>query len=73
MLKILVQLIDEGCICLPVKVSQLKKEFLVEEKVVEIPQHLKQKITDEIIATLRGLDDNSNAAMQRGECTFISS
>nr|GMD89011.1 uncharacterized protein LOC109169675 [Ipomoea batatas] len=46
-------------------VSQLKKEFLVEEKVVEVPQPLKRKITDELLATLRGLDGNANTTMQR--------
>ncbi|VFQ99113.1 unnamed protein product [Cuscuta campestris] len=46
-------------------VSHLKKEFLTEEKVVEVPKPLKLKITDEILSILRGLDDITNATLQR--------
>ncbi|CAH9054079.1 unnamed protein product [Cuscuta europaea] len=46
-------------------VSQLKKQFLTEEKAVEIPQPLKLKITDEILAILKSLNGNTNASVQR--------
>ncbi|KAJ8531947.1 hypothetical protein K7X08_011870 [Anisodus acutangulus] len=39
----------------------LKEEFLVDEKVVQVPRQIKQKIADEILAALKGV----NATVQR--------
>lgn len=55
-----------GDICLYSKVKQLKKDFLREDKVVELPQHSKQKLIDEILVQLRGLDAGANATQKRG-------
>ncbi|CAN4084767.1 unnamed protein product [Withania somnifera] len=44
----------------------LKEEFLVDEKVVQVPQHIKQKIADEILAILKGVNTGDNATGQRG-------
>ncbi|CAA2933813.1 uncharacterized protein LOC111408806 [Olea europaea subsp. europaea] len=46
-------------------VRQLKKDFLKEEKVVELPQHLKQKLADEILVRLRSLNAGANATVQQ--------
>ncbi|KAK4342510.1 hypothetical protein RND71_038326 [Anisodus tanguticus] len=45
----------------------LKEEFLVDEKVVQVPRQIKQKIADEILAALKGV----NATVQRGDYAFI--
>nr|GLL18232.1 uncharacterized protein LOC109149588 [Ipomoea trifida] len=45
-------------------VTQIKQKLLVEEKVVGVPHPMKQKIADEIIATLRGLKGVVNATLQ---------
>lgn len=45
-------------------VEKLKKELLREER-VEVPQPLKQKITDELIVTLRAVNANANATSRR--------
>ncbi|THG13068.1 hypothetical protein TEA_026467 [Camellia sinensis var. sinensis] len=50
----------------PVEVKEIKKEFLSEQSLVELPQHLKQKITDEIVGRLRGLRAGANVSEQRG-------
>ncbi|CAL5349003.1 unnamed protein product [Camellia sinensis] len=49
-------------------VKEIKKEFLSEQSPVELPQHLKQKITDEIVGRLWGLRAGANVSEQRG-CT----
>ncbi|KAL2498279.1 hypothetical protein Adt_23829 [Abeliophyllum distichum] len=45
-------------------VKQLKKGFLREDKVVKLPQHSKQKLINEILARLRGLDARANATQK---------
>ncbi|XP_057973661.1 uncharacterized protein LOC131161718 [Malania oleifera] len=45
--------------------KEIKDEFHIEERVVELPPHLKQKITDEILQRLKSLDSNASASMQR--------
>ncbi|XP_059636506.1 uncharacterized protein LOC132278679 [Cornus florida] len=37
-------------------VKKIKEEFSSEESILELPQHLKQKITDEILERLKGLN-----------------
>ncbi|KAL6504383.1 hypothetical protein OROGR_026306 [Orobanche gracilis] len=46
-------------------VTQLKKRFVSEERVVELPQHLKRKLTNEIMDRLKSLDANANITEQR--------
>ncbi|KAL3514494.1 hypothetical protein ACH5RR_027211 [Cinchona calisaya] len=46
-------------------VEKLKKEFLQEERVVEVPESLKQKITNELLLRLRALNASANATEQR--------
>ncbi|KAI3465370.1 hypothetical protein Pfo_022033 [Paulownia fortunei] len=46
-------------------VTQLKKTFIREERVVELPRHLKQKLIDEILNRLRSLDAAANTTEQR--------
>ncbi|KAI8004574.1 hypothetical protein LOK49_LG08G00813 [Camellia lanceoleosa] len=47
-------------------VKEIKKEFfLSEQSPVELPQHLKQKMTDEIVGRLRGLRAGANVSEQR--------
>ncbi|KAJ8526490.1 hypothetical protein K7X08_028967 [Anisodus acutangulus] len=43
----------------------LKEEFFVDEKVVQVPHQIKQKIADEILATLKGVNARDNATVQR--------
>ncbi|XP_059284555.1 uncharacterized protein LOC132037921 isoform X1 [Lycium ferocissimum] len=43
----------------------LKEEFFVDEKVVQVPQQIKQKIADEILTTLKGVNARDNATVQR--------
>ncbi|XP_055822350.1 uncharacterized protein LOC129891116 isoform X2 [Solanum dulcamara] len=43
----------------------LKEEFLVDENVVQVPHQIKQKIADEILATLKGVNARYNATIQR--------
>ncbi|KAL2520963.1 hypothetical protein Fot_24886 [Forsythia ovata] len=45
-------------------VKQLKKGFLREDKVVELPQNSKQKLITEILARLRGVDARANATQK---------
>ncbi|KAL3634226.1 hypothetical protein CASFOL_021280 [Castilleja foliolosa] len=45
--------------------TQLKKRLISEERLVELPQHLKRKLTNEIIDSLRSLDAAANATEQR--------
>ena len=55
-----------------VKVKELK-EFSQEETVNELPQPLKQKITEEILMKLRSSNTSSNSTQQRGQhCLIIS-
>ncbi|CAK9176988.1 unnamed protein product [Ilex paraguariensis] len=42
-------------------VKQIKEKYLTEEKIVELPQPVKQKITDEILGRLRVLNASANA------------
>ncbi|KAL3505183.1 hypothetical protein ACH5RR_035024 [Cinchona calisaya] len=46
-------------------VEQLKKEFLREERVVEVAESLKQKIADELIETLTAVNASGNATLQQ--------
>ncbi|KAK4434449.1 hypothetical protein Salat_0607700 [Sesamum alatum] len=46
-------------------VSQLKKKFTSEERVLELPQSLKHKLINEILDRLRSLDAAANATTQR--------
>ncbi|KAI3460246.1 hypothetical protein Pfo_016909 [Paulownia fortunei] len=46
-------------------VTQLKKKFISEERVLELPQHLKQKLIYEILDRLRSLDAAANATEKR--------
>ncbi|KAK6115851.1 hypothetical protein DH2020_008120 [Rehmannia glutinosa] len=46
-------------------VTQLKEKIVSEERVVELPQHLKQKLVYEILDRLRSLDAAANATEQR--------
>ncbi|KAA8528550.1 hypothetical protein F0562_035905 [Nyssa sinensis] len=46
-------------------VKKIKKELSSEERVFELPQHLKQKITDEILERLRRLNANANISEQQ--------
>ena len=50
-----------------IKVEELKKEFLREERVVEVPLSLKQKIADELLLRLRAVNASGNSTVQRGE------
>ncbi|OIT37709.1 hypothetical protein A4A49_09848 [Nicotiana attenuata] len=51
-------------------IKGLKEEFFIDEKVVQVPQQIKQKIADEILATLRGVNAGDNATAQRGDYAF---
>uniref|UniRef100_M1ADT3 Uncharacterized protein n=1 Tax=Solanum tuberosum TaxID=4113 RepID=M1ADT3_SOLTU len=44
-------------------VNGLKNELLMDEKVQQIPEHIKQKITDEILVTLKGVNANEDATV----------
>lgn len=46
-------------------VNQIKEEFLMEQKRVEVSEPMKLKIADEVIATLKGLDGSANATVKR--------
>ncbi|XP_075077803.1 uncharacterized protein LOC107822425 [Nicotiana tabacum] len=46
-------------------IKGLKEEFFIDEKVVQVPQQIKQKIADEILATLRGVNAGDHATAQR--------
>ncbi|KAL3840384.1 hypothetical protein ACJIZ3_024975 [Penstemon smallii] len=46
-------------------VTKLNKQFTRDERVVEMPRHLRQKLTDEILDRLRSLDAAANATEQR--------
>ncbi|KAL7127454.1 hypothetical protein ABFS83_14G254300 [Erythranthe nasuta] len=46
-------------------VTRLKRNFVNEERVVELPQHLRQKLVHEILDRLRSLDSAANATEQR--------
>ncbi|KAJ6404861.1 hypothetical protein OIU84_012937 [Salix udensis] len=46
-------------------VKELKKEFNREERVIELPKEVKNKITDEILKRLRSLNANANTSEQR--------
>lgn len=48
-------------------VKNLKKRLIRDERVVELPQHLRQKLADEILDRLRSLDSAANSTQQRGE------
>lgn len=48
-----------------IKLVEQMKSFLNEEKKVDLPMPLKQKITDEILEMLRGLNASANATEQR--------
>ncbi|KAH0983027.1 hypothetical protein GBA52_010204 [Prunus armeniaca] len=51
-------------------VKALKKE-LCREVVVELPQPLKLKITNEIVERLKTLRPKANVTEQRGQCASI--
>ncbi|OIT04134.1 PREDICTED: uncharacterized protein LOC109224954 [Nicotiana attenuata] len=44
-------------------VNGLKIELLKDEKVQQIPQHIKQKIADDILVTLKGVNANADETM----------
>lgn len=44
-------------------VNGLKNQLLMDEKVLQIPEHIKQKITDEILVTLKGMNANADVTM----------
>jgi len=57
----------------PKKVKELEGEFSIQNTEVELPQHLKQKIIDEVLQRLVSLNSRSNngshsqgIAMERG-------
>lgn len=52
-----------------VKVNEIRKDFLQEEKRVDMPSGLKQQVIDEIVELLRSLK-SSNATVQNGGCDF---
>lgn len=52
------------------KVNRLKIELLKDEKVQQIPQHIKQKIADEILVTLKAVNANADATLLQGDCAF---
>lgn len=50
------------------KVKEIKKGFLSrEESVSKLPRHVKQKMADEALQRLKGLE-NANVSEQRGRC-----
>ncbi|PKI69753.1 hypothetical protein CRG98_009909 [Punica granatum] len=49
-----------------VKLAEKLKKQLHSEETAEVPQSLKQKISDEILQLLKGLNGNSNLTLQRG-------
>ncbi|MCD9643060.1 hypothetical protein HAX54_030167 [Datura stramonium] len=51
-------------------IKGLKEEFYLDEKVLQVPQHIKQNIADEILATLKGVNAGDNATAQRGDYAF---
>ncbi|RVW66703.1 hypothetical protein CK203_064234 [Vitis vinifera] len=54
-------------------VKEVEKELSREASEVELPQPIKQKITDEILQTLKSLDHNSNVSVQRGYfCRYMA-
>lgn len=52
------------------KVNGLKNQLLMDEKVLQIPEHIKQKITDEILVTLKGMNASADVTMLQGDCAF---
>ncbi|MCD9558480.1 hypothetical protein HAX54_015867, partial [Datura stramonium] len=44
-------------------VNRLKNENLMDKKVQQIPQHIKQKIADEILVILKGMNVNADATV----------
>lgn len=48
------------------KINGLKQEFLVDENVLQLPHKIKQKISHEILATLKRVNARDNATLQRG-------
>ncbi|KAG9155426.1 hypothetical protein Leryth_009853 [Lithospermum erythrorhizon] len=47
--------------------DQLKKELNGEDTPIELPRQTRQMITYAILSRLRGLEDNVNSTVQRGE------
>jgi len=55
------------------KVKALEGELSSETVAVELPQHLKQNIIEEILQTLRGLNSSgADIAKERGECALVN-
>lgn len=53
------------------KVKEIKKGFLSrEETVSKLPRHVKQKMADEALQRLKGLE-NANVSEQRGRCALF--
>ncbi|XP_015080682.1 uncharacterized protein LOC107024258 [Solanum pennellii] len=46
-------------------INGLKQEFLVDENVLQLPHKIKQKISHEILATLKRVNARDNATLQR--------
>lgn len=61
------ELLSEGTLYYLLQVNKLKKH-LYSEEMVELPQTLKQKIADEILKTLKGLNGERNVTIQQGKC-----
>lgn len=49
--------------------NEIKKDFLREERRVDLPTKLKQQVIDEIVELLRSLK-SSNGTVQNGGCDF---
>ncbi|CAN4122712.1 unnamed protein product [Withania somnifera] len=47
-------------------VNGLKNKLLMDEKVQQIPEHTKEKITDEILVALKGVNPNADASVLQG-------
>lgn len=55
-----------------VKVNGLKVKLLMDEKVQQIPENIKETITDEILATLKGVNANADVTVLQGIVPSIS-
>lgn len=58
------------------KVKALEGDLSIDERASQLPQKMKQKITDEILQKLRSLSSRGanmtrDIAMERGECMLV--
>ena len=51
--------------------KKLEKELSGEVMVVDLPQHLRQSITQDVIQRLKSLGADANITEQSGECEFV--